>query len=327
MRRDYLRRRRLPVPVISIGNLSMGGTGKTPCVLRLTELLRQRGHHPAILTRGYGRNSPVRSMILAPGAAVRPEATGDEPQIFLRSKLAPIGIGADRFETGSILLQAFPADVVLLDDGFQHVKLARNVDVVLLDGVHPLGGGEVFPIGRLREPIAGLARADVVVITRSDLTDLAPAIERMVRHHNPAAPIVRACVEPEWLVDVRTGERFAPGQIAFDRVGAFCGLGNPQGFRRTLEGMGVKLVCWIEFDDHHRYTPLEVRRIASQFLASGVTAILTTEKDAINLHDGLHDQLSPLPLYWLQIAMRFDDEAGLMAAIESKLVGYLRGRA
>jgi tetraacyldisaccharide 4'-kinase len=134
-------------------------------------------------------------------------------------------------------------------------------------------------------------------------------------------------VEPEWLVDARTGERFAPAEIAFDRGGAFCGLGNPQGFRRTLESMGVKLVDWIEFEDHHRYTPLEVRRIASQFLASGVTAILTTEKDAINLHDGLHDQLSPLPLYWLQIAMRFDDEAGLMAAIESKLAVDYRGRA
>jgi 3-deoxy-D-manno-octulosonic-acid transferase len=326
-RRDYLRRRRLHVPVISVGNLSMGGTGKTPCVLRLAELLRRRGHHPVILTRGYGRNSPVKTMVLAPGASVRPEATGDEPQIFLRSKLAAIGIGADRFETGSILLQEFPGDVVLLDDGFQHVKLARNVDVVLLDAVQPFGGGEVFPVGRLREPVAGLARADVVVITRSEVSDLVPAIERVVRHHNPAAPILRACVEPEWLVDIRTGRHYVPGEIAFDRAGAFCGLGNPQGFRRTLESMGVKLVDWIEFSDHHRYTPLELRRIAGQFVASGVTAILTTEKDAINLHDSLYDQLAPLPLYWLQIAMRFDDEAALMEAIESKLAGDYSGKS
>jgi len=299
-----------------VGNISMGGTGKTPCVLRLAELLRDRGRIPAILTRGYGRISHLRSLVLPPGADVRTERTGDEPQIFLRSRLAPVGIGADRFETASLLRQSFEVDTILLDDGFQHVKLARDVDILLVDGLNPFGGGEVFPVGRLREPLAGLARADLIVITRSDTTDLGPAIERIVRRHNVRAPLIHAWVEPLRWVEHRTGALHGVGEIAFDRAGAFCGLGNPHGFRRTLTKLGARVVDWIEFDDHHRYTPDELRRIAGQFLAKGVTAILTTEKDSVNLCDACDDLLAPLALYWLEIAMRFDNEAALMRSIE-----------
>ena len=145
----------------------MGGTGKTPCVLRLAELLRDGGRKPGILTRGYGRISPVDHMALAAGATVRTAETGDEPQIFLRSRVAPVGIGADRFQTGSRLAELFDTDVVVLDDGFQHVRLARNFDLVLIDALNPFGGGEVFPVGRLREPPQGLARADAVVASRA----------------------------------------------------------------------------------------------------------------------------------------------------------------
>jgi tetraacyldisaccharide 4'-kinase len=317
--RNYRQRRRLDVPVISVGNLSMGGTGKTPCVLRLVELLGDRGRQPAILTRGYGRTSPEKSLVLPAGAIIRTERTGDEPQIFLRSKLAPVGIGADRFTTGSLLLQNFPVDVVVMDDGFQHVKLARNLDIVLIDGVNPLGGGELFPAGRLREPVEGLARADMIVITRSDVTDLAPAVERIVRRHNLGAPIVHAHLEPEWWVEHRTGRLHGPEAMDFARAGAFCGLGNPQGFRRTLAGLGIELADWVEFEDHHRYTPAELRRIAGQFRAKGANAILTTEKDAVNLCDSCDDLMAPLPLYWLKVGMRFDREEELFEFVLKRL--------
>src|ERR1035441_6741487 len=181
----YSWRRKLDVPVISVGNLTMGGTGKTPCVLRLAELLRERGRNPGILTRGYGRTSPTPVLALPLGAAVRTEESGDEPQIFLRARVAPVGIGADRHRAGTLLREKFGADVMLLDDGFQHVKLARDFDVVLLDALNPFGGGEVFPMGRLREPMDALARADAIVITRSEASDLGPAIERAVRHWHP----------------------------------------------------------------------------------------------------------------------------------------------
>ena len=209
-RRDYAQRRRLPVPVISVGNLSMGGTGKTPCVLRLAELLRSRGRQPGILTRGYGRNSPAPVLVLPIGAVARTGETGDEPQIFLRAGVAPVGIAGDRYRAGVSLHERFGASIMLLDDGFQHVKLARNFDLVLVDALNPFGGGALFPVGRLREPVEGLARADAVLITRSEAGDLVPAIEREVRRVNPRVPIYRARIEAEHWVEHGSG----PGDSA-----------------------------------------------------------------------------------------------------------------
>ncbi|HEY1493184.1 MAG TPA: tetraacyldisaccharide 4'-kinase [Candidatus Solibacter sp.] len=317
--RDYARRKRLASPVISVGNLTMGGTGKTPCVLRLAELLRERGHKPGILTRGYGRTSPVDHMALPAGATVRPEESGDEPQIFLRSRVAPVGIGADRFRTGSLLAERFGTDVVVLDDGFQHVKLARNFDLVLIDALNPFGGGEVFPAGRLREPLQGVARADAIVITRNEASDLGPAIERAVRRWNPRIPIFRARIQPEWWVEHRTGKRHAAGQFCIEHPGVFCGLGNPVSFYRTLESLGLRYVDCVEFDDHHRYRAKELERIAGQFRRSGAATVVTTEKDAINLCEGADDMLAPLPLYWLKVGMRIEGEEELLALIEKSM--------
>jgi tetraacyldisaccharide 4'-kinase len=320
----YARRRKLDVPVISVGNLTMGGTGKTPCVLRLAELLRERGRKPGILTRGYGRTSPVTALVVPAGATVRADISGDEPQIFLRSRLAPVGIGANRYRTGTLLAREFGADVLLLDDGFQHVKLARNFDVVLVDALNPFGGGEVFPMGRLREPVEGLARADAIVITRTEASDLGPAIEREVRRWNPRAPIFRAQIYAEWWVEHRTGRKVSTEEMKLDRAGAFCGLGNPQSFYRTLEALGVRYVDSVEFGDHHRYLPTELMRMTEQFQRKSATALVTTEKDAVNLCEGADDLLAPLPLYWLKIGMRIEREAELIAEMEGRISKFYR---
>jgi tetraacyldisaccharide 4'-kinase len=317
--RDYARRRWLKAPVISVGNLTMGGTGKTPCVLRLAELLRERGHRPGILTRGYGRTSPVDHMALAAGATVRPEESGDEPQIFLRSRVAPVGIGADRFRTGSLLAERFGTDVIVLDDGFQHVRLARNFDVVLIDALNPFGGCEVFPVGRLREPVQGVARADAIVITRHLASDLATPIERMVRRWNPRAPIFRARIHPEWWVEHSTGRQYRADEFHIEKPGVFCGLGNPLGFYRTLEGLGLTSVDCVEFEDHHRYRPKELERIAGQFRQKGVATLVTTEKDSVNLCEGADSLLAPLPLYWLKVSMRIEGEKELLALMEKSM--------
>jgi tetraacyldisaccharide 4'-kinase len=315
----YSWRRKLDVPVISIGNLTMGGTGKTPCVLRLAELLRDRGRNPGILTRGYGRTSPTPVLALPLGAAVRTEESGDEPQIFLRARVAPVGIGADRHSAGTLLRQKFGADVMLLDDGFQHVKLARDFDVVLLDALNPFGGGEVFPMGRLREPMEGLVRADAIVITRSEASDLGPAIERAVRRWNPRAPVFRARIEAECWVEHWTGRYLRPAELKLDRVGVFCGLGNPRSFYRTLDLLGTRYGDCVEFADHHRYLPNELTRMAEQFRRQGAVALVTTEKDAVNLCQDADELLAPLPLYWLKIGMRIEGEAELLAEIERRI--------
>ncbi len=314
-RRGRAHARRLDVPVISVGNLTMGGTGKSPCVLHLAGLLRATGHTPAILTRGYGRHALARDLAVAPGAQVSIEESGDEPQIFIRSGLAAVGIGADRARAAALLLERFPADVFLLDDGFQHARLARDLDIVLVDALDPFGGGYVFPLGRLREPVSGLSRADAVIITRSQFSDLASAIEDAVRRANPQAQIFRAGIEPEAWVDAATGAHHLLDRPPFAAVGGFCGLGNPQSFRRTLERLGAGPSAWFEFDDHHRYRPKELRSMAHHAAATGASALVTTEKDAVNLCAGFHEAIAPLEVYWLKVRMTMDREAEFLSLV------------
>ena len=317
---DLRDQRKLDVPVISVGNLTMGGTGKTPCVLSLVELLKDRGHKPGILTRGYGRGSPDKHLVLAPGATVKAEHSGDEPQIFVRSRLAPVGIGVDRVQTGRLLRNAFDLDVMVLDDGLQHLRLYRDVDVVLIDALDPFGGGDVFPLGRLREPMDGLARADVILITRSDVSDNAPAVERAVRRWNPKAPVFRAWVEPQAWVENRTGREYGIGDRPFGRVLAFCGLGNPQSFRRTLERLGLDLAEWVEFDDHHRYRPQEVQHLSRGAMDEGASALVTSEKDAVNLCEDCDDLFAPLPLFWLKIRLQIEREIEFVSELERRIL-------
>lgn len=307
-RRQLARQRSLDVPVISIGNITMGGTGKTPCVLRLAELLREAGRRPGILTRGYGRGSPESYLVLAPGAVMRAEHTGDEPQIFVRSGVAPVGIGADRFQIGTALRREFAVDLMLLDDGMQHLRLARDLDIVLIDGLRPFGGGHLFPLGRLREPLEGLGRAGVVLITRSAFSDLPAAIENVVRRYNPDVPVFRGGVEPRAWVELASGREFPPAERPFERAGVFCGLGNPLAFRRTLESLGVTPVDMVDFPDHHRYRPHELRRAAEQMAARGATALVTTEKDVVNLCDDWKSLVAPLEVYWLRVTMGIEGE-------------------
>jgi 3-deoxy-D-manno-octulosonic-acid transferase len=298
----------IDAPVVSVGNLTMGGTGKTPCVLRLAEVLKSRGRRPAILTRGYKRASPEKYLTLAPGARSSAVQTGDEPQIFIRSGLAPVGIGADRYRTAMLLRREFDVDVMLLDDAFQHVRVARDVDIVLVDALNPFAGCHTFPMGRLREPMAALARADLFLITRAEVPDLIPAIEKTLARWNPAAPTFRARVEPQCWVENSTGRTYEIAHPPFEHAAAFCALGNPQSFRRTLARLGIDPMSWTEFEDHHRYRPAELRHIAAQAITCGAHSLLTTEKDAINLCEDSEQLLGRLPLYWLKVRMLIERE-------------------
>jgi tetraacyldisaccharide 4'-kinase len=301
----------LDARVISVGNLSMGGTGKSPCVLRVAELLKARGANPGILTRGYGRVSHEAMLALAPGTKMAAYHTGDEPQIFLRSGVAPVGIGANRYAVGEELIRKFHCDHLVLDDGFQHMTLERDVDIALIDALDPLAGGGVFPLGRLREPFSGIARADVVLITRAEFSDLAPAIEHEVRKYNTAAAIFCARLQARGWVNALTGEAFAVDQPPFQRVGAFCGLGNPQGFCRTLEQLGIEPVGWHEFPDHHHYNIRELRRLQYSFEQLKADAMVTTEKDVVNLPDTPPD----MPVYYLRVGLTIDREEEFLARL------------
>lgn len=298
--------RALDIPVISIGGITMGGAGKTPMVVWLTERLRERGMQPAILTRGYRRRTPHTSVIVPAGAKVDTGLTGDEAQIFVRRGLAHLGIGADRYVTAQRLLNRYAADVAILDDGFQHRKLARTADIVLIDSLDPFGGGKVFPLGKLREPMEQLRRADLFVLTRVEPNQQTDGIERELRKYNPSAPVLRSRVRfRKWRGD---------GQPT-GRVAAFCGLANPRTFWRTLEGLGVFARPKWEFDDHHVYTPKETARIAWQAKHANVDYVVTTEKDYMNLSELALAEFQGLRLCWLEIDLEIEQEEQSLARI------------
>ena len=311
--------RRLTAPVISIGNVTMGGTGKTPCALRLAADLVASGLRPGILTRGYRRRSTETCMTLPAGAKINADRTGDEAQLFLRAAVAPVGIGGDRYQTGVALEQRFGLDVLLLDDGFQHARLDRSIDLVLLDAMNPFGGGHVFPLGRLREPLEALARADLFLLTRTDLSDMGPAIEYQVRRWNTTAPIFHGHLAAKAWLEHSTGKPYPLEPKPFDGALAFCGVGNPASFRRTLEALGVNPAGWMEFPDHHRYRPRDLRRMVRKANACAASALITTAKDGVNLAHLRVADFTSVPLYGLEVELCVDKGQEMLDVIRRAL--------
>jgi len=318
LRRKTAASRRLSTPVISVGGISMGGAGKTPLVDHLSERLSERGYHPAILTRGYRRQSIETTILIGAGEAASVQVTGDEAQIFVQSGFAHLGVGADRFASGRLLEEKYQPDVFILDDGFQHVRLQRDLDLVVIDALNPFAGGALFPLGALREPKSALARAGAFVIMRAAPGREYEGIRRELRAWNPRAPIFRARVEPRGWVNYSTRKIEEPPE---GPVAAFCGLANPASFWGTLRSLGVPPVFHWAFDDHHHYSCDQVHRLAAQTQMHGSSVMLTTEKDAMNLPESAPDVLerAGVTLYWLNIGVHVDDEEQLLELIESKM--------
>jgi tetraacyldisaccharide 4'-kinase len=262
-----------------------------------------------MLTRGHGRTSS-ENVVFRPGDELPPSITGDEPQLCMRRARAPIGIGSDRYTAGMELLQHVDAGMLVLDDGFQHLQLKRDFDLVLIDALRPFGGGHLLPLGRLREPLDGLARAHAFVVTRSDEAPNVSAIESVLRQWNPAAPVFRARTIPvRWHGD---------GNYNGGRAVAFCGLGNPQAFWKTLRGMGIEPAACYDFGDHHKYSPVELRRIARHARDVGANVLLTTAKDAVNLEPDYQSILGDVKLFWLEIRTEIERAQELFDLIQEK---------
>jgi tetraacyldisaccharide 4'-kinase len=276
----------------------------------LADRLRAEGLTPAILTRGYRRQTPHTEIIVPASHAAPVLLTGDEAQIFVRRGTAHLGIDSNRYRAGRCMQKLLNPDIFVLDDGFQHRKLKRDVDLVLIDTLDPFGGNEVFPLGRLREPIENLSRASAFVLTRADPGTRTDGIEEVLRHYNPQAPIFRSWVAPA---------KWRGGKPA-KRVAAFCGLANPNTFWRVLSDLGVEAVeKWI-FDDHHRYTCLEAMRLAHQTQLAGLEYLVTTEKDYVNLPEGSFAALGGVKLCWLEVEAKMSDEDGLLEYVRSLTV-------
>jgi tetraacyldisaccharide 4'-kinase len=302
-RHGLLQRRRLDGTVISVGNLTVGGTGKTPMVIWLAERLIAEGQRPAILKRGYrGRTRK--------GEGGQPDS--DEVAL-LRMRLgagAQLGVGKNRYASGRVL-ERHGAEWFLLDDGFQHLALQRDADIVLVDTSDPFGGGKLLPHGRLREPLSALQRASIVVITRSER---APAVESLVRR-NTQAPIFYAQVElqtvlraPALAVEWPLADRSAA------RVFAFCGIGNPRAFFYDLRRWGFTVVGEKTFWDHHRYSPGDLAGLERAAHAVQADAMICTEKDVFNLRDA---GTGNLPVYACRVGLQVLDGDRFWGAVKS----------
>jgi tetraacyldisaccharide 4'-kinase len=284
-RYGWLKTRRLNRPVISVGNLSVGGTGKTPFVAFLAERLTARGWKPGILTRGYGRRKGAKLIAIDPGAERSPDPreVGDEPALLARKlPTIPIVVGADRYRAGRLAEDKFNVNVHILDDGFQHFALARDVDIVLLDATQELLHYTLLPAGRLREPFSALSRAHFVVITRTELADPEP-LEKQVRQVNPQAKIYQCATKLLALTDVMSGALVSLSTVHDRPVYAFCGIGNPDAFFADLEKWDFSVASKEIFRDHYDYykTNSFVLRLFGRRMSAAV--FVTTEKDALKL--------------------------------------------
>ncbi len=294
LRRALAVGRRAAVPVISVGNITTGGTGKTPMVAWLVDQLKRMGREPAVLTRGYkGR-----------------EGRSDEAEMLYRRTGVPVVVDADRVSAAAAAVAA-GADVLVLDDGFQHLRLRRDLDIVLIDATCPFGYGHVLPRGLLREPLSALRWAHAVVITRCDLVDpdelnrLAQRLRRLA----PDASLHRAGHVPSAVI-VRGGRHLPPEVLTGRRLFAFCGIGNPEGFFASLAAAGAELAGTLALNDHVEYVPATLERIASSAGAGGAEALVTTAKDRVKIED---PAALPLPLWTVQV------EIGLKAGAEELL--------
>lgn len=274
--RGWLRPERVPgLRVISVGNVQVGGAGKTPVVRALAERLVRRGQPVAILSRGYGRTATGDVRVEGPPWP-EPERCGDEPLMLARSlPSATVWVGPDRLRLAGLAARCGAA-VALLDDGFQHWRLARDVDLVVVDEAVGLGNGHLLPRGPLREPAWALGRATLLWVRASETPVAVPWPERV--------PRVRARHRPRDLV-APGGEVHAPDALRGRRVVGFAGIGRPTAFRRTLEGLGAEVVAFGDFPDHHRFGEGELRALERQASAAGAW-LVTTEKDAVRCPEG-----------------------------------------
>lgn len=312
----WLNQERLECPVISVGSVSAGGAGKTPVVLMLTTMLRQRGYAVRILSRGYGRSSATVERV---EPFDDPGWHGDEPVLLAKRSGVPVFVGAERYRAGLLAEKSEPTEktmVHLLDDGFQHRQLARDVDIVLLtkEDVED----RLLPAGNLREPLETVAKADVLVLREEEVDALRGFVDDLTRDKSgPAVWVIR-----------RTLSLGEGGEVALPTMPlAFCGIARPESFSRMLKGQGYEPVEMVVFRDHHAYGDKDVQRLIERVRASGANGFCTTEKDAVKLTDEMRERLESVgPIVVARLNVELLDERDALIQLVAMVGGLDRRR-
>jgi tetraacyldisaccharide 4'-kinase len=304
---------------ISVGNITTGGTGKTPLVILVSRILAARGKRVCILTRGYGRANPGKRVLVSNGKEVLVDARtgGDEPLEMARKLLgrAIVVADADRVGAATWAKEEFGVTTFVLDDGFQHRRVKRDLDIICIDATDPFGGGKMLPSGRLREPLVNLKRAGIIVITRANLAENLNEVRTSIAEYVPDRPIFAASTQmgPMMLLEKflaydvnadRPAENFDYSKLANTKAFAFCGIGNPDSFFGQMKKDNFDIAGTRKFNDHHRYTEKEMEHLCSAATSSGAGYLLTTGKDAVKLA-GLKCEL---PCFVLEAMTVIDDE-------------------
>jgi len=323
-RSGFLKTENVGAPVISVGNITAGGTGKTPLVEWAARALAGEGRRACVLTRGYGRADERRRVVASDGRSVLADARecGDEPRLLAEKLLGAASVVCDRDRVAAArwAREHLGADAFVLDDGFQHLRIARDLDIVTLDATAPWGGGHLLPRGRLREPPGSLARADCVVITRAELADDLESLRaESVKLSGGRAAVISSRVRTRGLTLLNppadSPNDGHEGRGVRSDAAAFCAVGNPRAFFEHLRREGFGLLYTRAFADHHAFTQDDVDGVAREAARGGARVLLTTAKDAVKLR-GFN---FPLPCYVVEIELEFEDEGKLLGLIRAAL--------
>lgn len=302
---------RIPAKVVSVGNLTVGGTGKTPVTIFLAEFFRRDGKRVAVLSRGYGGSARGVSVVSdTEGVLMGPAEAGDEPYLMAaRLPGVPVVVSPDRVKAGLFALERFSPHVIILDDAFQHVRLERDINIVLMDSKEGFGNGYLLPRGVLREPVSGLKRADFALVKGGKPEG---RTLELLREHS--VPYIVFSYRPDSLYDVDSGRELALESLRGQKVVAVSGIAKPGSFLNSLDELGCVVSSSLEFPDHHSYTDADSSAIAEK--ARGADLVVTTEKDGVKLK-GMEKRT---PVFALRV--KVDIEKGLL---DSSLAPVLRG--
>jgi tetraacyldisaccharide 4'-kinase len=316
--RGWLKQEKLGARVVSVGNVTLGGTGKTPLVIYLAQKLREKNHKVAVLTRGYKRRtSGLVEITQDTKKRIAWEDVGDEPYLLsIRLPDVPIMVCKDRVASGKRAIRNFGSEILLLDDGFQHLKLKRDLDVVAIDSVNPFGNRRLLPAGILREPLSSLKRADVFVLTKADQTSRQNELIEKLKTQKPDAPVLRSVYQVSDVEDLIDHSPVDLQDLRGKSALLLSGIGNPFSFEKTVEHLNVKILKHRIFPDHFAYREKDVDDLVRQAQDQGADFIITTEKDSVRIP---LVKRPGIPIYVVKIDLRIDSgEELLLKTVEGK---------